>query len=85
MTDQQLYQLEKRLDDLERSDMPQGMMISDLKVRVRELEELEARTGLLSKSWFGRAITAWFYVWGIQLVAGLVILLLGLVFGLLGG
>ncbi len=59
MTDQQqLYQLEKRIDNL------------------------EARTGLLSKSWFSRAITAWFYVWGIQLLAGLVILLLGLVFGL---
>ena len=57
---QQLYQLEKRIDNL------------------------EARTGLLSKSWFSRAITAWAYVNGIQLLAGLIVLLLGLVFGLLG-
>jgi hypothetical protein len=47
------------------------------------INELEARTGLLHPAWFTRAITAWLYVIGIQLIFGLAILLLVSVVGYL--
>ncbi len=60
----------------------------NMDTRVNKLEkrinELESQSGLMSKSWFTRAITAWLYIWGIQLIAGLVVLFLGMIFGLLG-
>ncbi len=60
----------------------------NMDTRINKLEkrinELESQSGLMSRSWFTRAITAWLYIWGIQLIAGFIVLVLGVIFGLLG-
>ena len=51
----------------------------------KRITELENRTGLISKSWFTRAYTAWVYVLIAQLLIALVFIFIALVFGIFGG
>ena len=53
---------------------------SDLEKR---MNELESRSGLMSKSWFSRVFTTWVYFLIAQVMIGLVVLVLGMIFGLL--
>ncbi len=61
----------------------------NMNTRVDELDkrinELESQSGLMSKSWINRVFTTWSYVIIFQLMIGLVVLVLGMIFGLLGG
>ena len=47
------------------------------------INELESRSGLMSKSWFSRVFTTWVYFLVAQVMIGLVVLVLGMIFGLL--
>lgn len=49
------------------------------------INKLEARTGLLHPAWFTRAVTAWVYVMGFQLIVGVIILVFVSVIGYLLG
>ncbi len=50
----------------------------------KRIDDLEARSGLMSKSWFNRVFTTWVYFLIAQVMIGLVVLFLGMIFGLLG-
>ena len=50
----------------------------------KRLDRIEARSGLMSKSWFNRVFTTWVYFLIAQVMIGLVVLFLGMIFGLLG-
>ena len=56
--------------------------IAHLEVKVNKLEN---RSGLMSKSWFNRAITVWGYGIGIQLIIAIIGLVLAGMFGYLLG
>lgn len=55
--------------------------IAELEIKVNKLED---RSGLMSRSWFTRVYTAWGYVIIGQLLIALVVLAIGMFFGLLG-
>lgn len=50
----------------------------------KRLDRIERRSGLMSKSWFTRAFTAWVYILTFQLMLAVVFLLIAGLFGLLG-
>ena len=51
----------------------------------KRLNNIENRSGLMSKSWFSRAITVWGYGIGIQLIIAIIGLVLAGMFGYLIG
>ena len=63
-------------------------MSIELERRVYELEiqldKIEDRSGLMSRSWFTRVYTTLAYVIAAQLMIAIVVLALGMIFGLLG-
>ena len=48
-----------------------------------QVAELNKRSGLMSKSWINRVFTTWGYFLIAQVMIGLVVLVLGMIFGLL--
>ena len=47
------------------------------------IKQLETRSGLMSRSWFTRAYTTWFYVIAAQALVAVVLVVLAIAFGML--
>ena len=60
-----------------------------LRLEIAQLKDqmaaLEHRSGLMSRSWFTRVFTVFFYAIAAQALVGLVLVVLAIALGLLGG
>ena len=87
MTDDPVKYLRDMADQIENNvphNWSYNKVLGEIEALQDQMVELNKRSGLMSKSWFTRAYTTWGYVIAAQLLIAVVLLVLGMIFGLLG-